>query len=174
MIRPSFFKHVKGYENVLVDSTLNKPKMKTPLYIILFITLFSTTMSAKSQTKLNHLAVYVKDLKTSAEFYGGLLGLEEIEEPFKDGLHVWYDMGGGQLHLIEEETPWTTPTIHKINHLCFSMADLEGFIQKLHDRNISFEDWPGEKGKINLRPDGIQQIYLQDPNGYWIEVNDEY
>lgn len=148
--------------------------MKPLFTILLFITLFTISMSANSQTKLNHLAVYVKDLKASTEFYGELLGLEEIEEPFKDGLHVWYDMGGGQLHLIEEKTPWTSPTINKINHLCFSMADLEGFIQKLNDRGISFEDWPGEKGKINLRPDGIQQIYLQDPSGYWIEVNDEH
>jgi len=26
---------------------------------------------------------------------------------------------------------------------------------------------------VQLRPDGIQQIYFQDPDGYWIEVNDD-
>ena len=24
-----------------------------------------------------------------------------------------------------------------------------------------------------VRPDKVQQIYLQDPDGYWIEVNDD-
>tara|TARA_R110000868_G_scaffold1389_10_gene10744 strand:+ start:3320 stop:3502 length:183 start_codon:yes stop_codon:yes gene_type:complete len=24
---------------------------------------------------------------------------------------------------------------------------------------------------ITKRPDGVKQIYLQDPDGYWIEVN---
>ncbi|WP_137402282.1 VOC family protein [Echinicola rosea] len=142
-------------------------------FTLLTILLFFICMSTFSQTKLNHIAVYVQDLKASAEFYGDFLALQEIEEPFKDGLHVWYSIGDSQLHLIEQQ-PWEIPTINKINHLCFSMEDFDGFIEKLKEHDISFEDWPGEKGKINIRPDGIRQIYIQDPNGYWIEVNDEH
>ncbi|RYF13836.1 MAG: VOC family protein, partial [Flavobacteriales bacterium] len=26
--------------------------------------------------------------------------------------------------------------------------------------------------EVTLRPDGIHQLYLQDPDGHWIEVND--
>ena len=26
---------------------------------------------------------------------------------------------------------------------------------------------------MQVRPDNIKQIYLQDPEGYWIEVNDD-
>lgn len=147
--------------------------MKNLLTLITIILLSILSMNTYSQTKLNHIAVYVKDLKASTEFYEGFLELKEIDEPFKDGLHAWYDIGGGQLHLIEDK-PWTNPTINKINHLCFSMEDFDGFIEKLKHHNISFEDWPGEKGKVNIRPDGIRQIYIQDPNGYWIEVNDEH
>jgi lactoylglutathione lyase len=25
--------------------------------------------------------------------------------------------------------------------------------------------------KINIRADGVKQIFFQDPDGYWIEVN---
>ncbi len=131
-------------------------------------------MNTHYPTKLNHIAVYVKDLKVSSDFYQDLIGLREIDEPFKDGLHAWFSIGEGQLHLIEKESPWEVPTINKVNHLCFSMADLNSFIDQLNEKNIHFEDWPGEKGKINIRPDGIRQIYLQDPNGYWLEINDEY
>lgn len=28
------------------------------------------------------------------------------------------------------------------------------------------------EGKVTLRSDGEHQIYFQDPDGYWIEVND--
>lgn len=144
------------------------------LPILSLIVLFSCiSMNSYSQTKINHIAVYVKNLQQSSEFYGDFLGLEEIEEPFKDGLHTWYNIGGSQLHLIEK-LPWAEPTINKINHLCFSVEDFDGFIKKLKDNQIAFEDWPGKKGKVTIRPDGIQQIYIQDPNGYWIEVNDEY
>ena len=42
----------------------------------------------------------------------------------------------------------------------------------LKDNNIPFENGKGEKNTITNRPDGVKQIYFQDPDGYWIEVND--
>nr|MBI1231492.1 VOC family protein [Cytophagales bacterium] len=146
-------------------------------YLTLCITLIfaSISMNAKSQTKINHVAVYAKDLKASGEFYGKIVGLQEIEEPFKDGLHIWYDMGmGTSLHVIARETPWQEPTIMKDNHLCFSVADLDGFIENLTKNAIPFEDARGNVAQVNIRPDGIRQIYIRDPSGYWLEINDEY
>ncbi len=140
--------------------------------ILAFILL---SMNAFSQTKINHFAVYAKDLKESAHFYEEVVGLTPIDEPFKDGLHAWYAIGYGlSMHLIEREKPWKEPLINKTNHLCFSVEDLEAFIEKLAHHDIPFEDAVDNKGKINIRPDGIRQIYIQDPNGYWIEINDEY
>jgi catechol 2,3-dioxygenase-like lactoylglutathione lyase family enzyme len=126
-----------------------------------------------AQIKTNHIAVHVSDLKESKDFYESILKLQEIDEPFKDGIHAWYDIGGGSaLHLIERVD---TPTeISKTNHLCFSMKDMDGFIERLRSTNYPFEDWPGEKGKITTRPDGVRQIYIQDPDGYWLEINDDY
>ncbi|MEX0883222.1 MAG: VOC family protein [Cyclobacteriaceae bacterium] len=132
-------------------------------------------MSANSQTKINHVSVYVKDLKVSSQFYEETVGIKKIEEPFKDGLHTWFEIGEGiSLHLIERETPWTNPSINKTNHLCFSVSDLNKFIERLAEEDISFEDAPGKKGEINIRPDGVKQIYIQDPDGYWLEINDEF
>jgi catechol 2,3-dioxygenase-like lactoylglutathione lyase family enzyme len=136
------------------------------------ILLLFTFHISTAQVKLNHIAVYVEDLAESKSFYSDIIGLEEIEEPFKDGLHVWYKLGNTQLHLIEGE--WEEPTINKNNHLCFSIENMEGFIENLKANEISFENWVGEAGKITQRVDGVQQIYFTDPNGYWIEVNDDY
>ncbi|MFD2037041.1 VOC family protein [Belliella marina] len=131
------------------------------------------SQNSQAQVKITHIAVYVSDLQRSADFYRDVLKFKEIEEPFKDGLHAWFDIGNNvQLHIIEDV--WTPVTINKINHLCFSIPDMDDFIKNLDSHQVSFEDWPGEKGKINIRPDGIQQIYLTDPDGYWIEINDEY
>jgi catechol 2,3-dioxygenase-like lactoylglutathione lyase family enzyme len=162
-----------------LDLAPTKPKLSMPqksnptYFIILAFTLFS--MNAFSQTKINHFAVYAKDLKESSQFYEEVVGLTPIDEPFKDGLHAWYSIGYGlSMHLIEREKPWKEPVIDKTNHLCFSVENLEEFIEKLARYNIPFEDAVDNKGKINIRPDGIRQIYIQDPNGYWIEINDEY
>ena len=36
---------------------------------------------------------------------------------------------------------------------------------------IKFSDWPGTPNTVNKRADGIKQIFFQDIDGYWIEVN---
>ena len=123
-------------------------------------------------SKFSHIAVLVKNLEESGKFYGEILGLKEVEEPFKDGLHRWFELGSGTLHLIEE--PWEELVFRRSNHLCLSVDDLEAFIEKLHAHDIEFEDARGNKDKIHVRPDGIRQIFFQDPSGYWVEVNDDY
>ncbi|MEX0646354.1 MAG: VOC family protein [Balneolaceae bacterium] len=132
-------------------------------------------MNANGQAKINHIAVYVEDLEESGRFYEQVIGIEEIDEPFNDGLHLWYDVGGGaSLHLIEREEPWSTPAVDKTNHLCFSVPDMDRIIANLDEYSIPFEDWPGNAGEVTIRPDGIRQIYLKDPSGYWLEINDDY
>jgi lactoylglutathione lyase len=87
-------------------------------------------MSTFAQIKVNHIAVHVSKLKPSMAFYENIVGLNAIEEPFKDGVHAWYDIGGGAaLHLIE--APNVPTEISKVNHLCFSMEDMDAFIQTL-------------------------------------------
>ncbi len=135
--------------------------------------LIGISMSAFAQIKVNHIAVHVTKLQPSMEFYQDIVGLEEIEEPFKDGLHAWYDIGGGAaLHLIE--APNTPTEISKVNHLCFSMENMDDFIQTLKDTGYPFESWEGESGKITTRVDGVRQIYIQDPDGIWLEINDDF
>jgi lactoylglutathione lyase len=128
-----------------------------------------------SQVKINHIAIHVSDLARSKVFYEEVLGLQLIDEPFKDGLHAWYAIGGGaSVHLIEELSLVPPTEISKTNHLCFSVADMDAFIQNLNQRDCPFEDWAGEQGKIHVRPDGIQQIFFIDPDGYWIEINNDF
>lgn len=132
-------------------------------------------MIALPKIKINHIAIHVADLKRSQLFYSGVLGLKMIEEPFKDGLHAWYDIGGGaSVHLIEELSLIPPVQISKTNHLCFSVSDMDAFIQNLERKSCSFENWAGDQGKIHIRPDGIQQIFFRDPDNYWIEVNNDF
>jgi lactoylglutathione lyase len=126
-----------------------------------------------TQTKpqLNHIAMYVADLKTSTNFYLNVVGLDTIPEPFHDGKHTWFAIGPkSHLHLIQGAT---IPTVHdKNSHLCFSVPAVEDFMQRLSKNNIPFESWEGVKMKATLRIDGVRQIYFKDPDGYWIEMND--
>lgn len=132
-------------------------------------------MSKVSEIHINHIAIHVAELGRSQAFYGEILGLRQIDEPFKDGLHAWYAIGGGaSVHLIEELHQSPPREISKTNHLCFSVKDMNAFIQNLNRKNCPFENWAGDQGEIHIRPDGIKQIFFRDPDNYWIEVNDDF
>jgi lactoylglutathione lyase len=119
---------------------------------------------------LNHIALHVNNLKKSADFYENVLQLKKIPEPFKDGLHEWFSLGAGaQLHLIGGASNKTE--YNRNSHLCFSVSSIEDFISRLDKAAVPYNNWAGESKKITQRVDGVKQIYFQDPDGYWIEVN---
>jgi lactoylglutathione lyase len=75
-----------------------------------------------------------------------------------------------QLHLIEGRKE--DLTIAQNNHIAFSVQSLSDFIQVLKKENIYFEGQKGSSGTFVVRADDVKQIYLKDPDGYMIEVND--
>ena len=142
---------------------------------ILFFTLcffaFASTKAQMTKPRINHIAFSVLDLQKSTAFYRDVIGLDTIPEPFHDGRHTWFSIGDrSHLHLIQNPPPLVVPT--KNTHLCFSVPSIDGFIEKLKKAGIPFEDWPGTKGAVTIRTDKVKQIYLQDPDGYWLEIND--
>ncbi len=140
--------------------------------IIATVNIHSNVMAqVKQKPVLNHIALYVFDLKKSTEFYRDVLQLDVIPEPFKDGKHTWFKLGEySQLHLIEGATQILPH--EKSSHLCFSVKSLKEFITLLDKREIDRVNMKGDSRAPTLRPDGVSQIYFQDPDGYWLEVND--
>jgi lactoylglutathione lyase len=145
------------------------------LTAILFSIIFQKAMAQNKPENvpaiLNHIAVYVADLKTATTFYEGVFNLKIIPEPFKDNRHTWFTLGpAGQLHLIQGAKG--NEVFDKNGHLCFSVPSVDEFVKKLNAKNISFEDWAGKEKGVTLRVDGVKQIYFKDPDGHWLEVND--
>lgn len=125
-----------------------------------------------SKNHFNHLALYVYDLKASADFYARVIQLDSIAEPFHDGRHTWFNMGEhSQLHLIGGNSKEQQHI--KDTHLCFSVASLEDFMQHLDKEKINYSNWAGSGKTPTTRADGVKQVYFQDPDGYWIEVNND-
>lgn len=119
---------------------------------------------------LDHFALSVKDVDQTAKFYKDVLNLEEITNRTKNEGIRWLSLGDGkELHLVSAIKGEIK--INKAVHLALKTTDFNKVIAKLEDREIEYSDWPGNLYKINSRADGIKQVYFQDPNGYWIEVN---
>ena len=147
--------------------------MKKIIPLLAIIIAFASNKSVAQKTKahINHLAIYVVDLKKSDWFYKEVIGLDTIPEPFHDGKHTWLSIGpGASLHVIEGAQAKIEH--FKNNHICFSVPSVEKFVEILSKNNLTWEDLIGKKNSITNRVDGVKQIWLQDPDGYWIEIND--
>ena len=120
----------------------------------------------------NHIALSVKDVNESVEFYQKVLHLEEIKNTASDSKTRWLSINEGkQLHLIPR--PNSEIKINKAVHFALTTSDLDSFITNLKELEIDYSDWLDTPNKDYIRKDGIRQVYFQDPNGYWIEINDD-
>ena len=118
----------------------------------------------------NHIALAVKDVNESITFYQKVFGFDEIENTASNSKTRWLSLNEDkELHLIPR--PEASIQIVKEVHFAFSTKDIHLFTSHLAALHLPYFDWLGTKDKIHMRKDGIKQIYFQDPNGYWIEVN---
>jgi len=125
------------------------------------------------ELRINHMSFQVRSLEHSAKFYQEILRLPEIECGARKANIRWFGIGNGQsVHLIEGDIGQTFVKIS--THLCISAADFEGTVRHIRDKGATFCNLAGEQGKEHMRADGVRSIYLQDPDGYWIEVNEDY
>ena len=122
--------------------------------------------------EFNHETILVVDMNKTADFYEKVMKLQRIPEPFHDNKHIWMKMGQhSQLHIVQGAKEVVA---HDINiHMAFTVPSLEDFAKHLDSLNIKYGNWTQSSKQPQVRPDGIKQIYFQDPDGYWIEVNND-
>jgi lactoylglutathione lyase len=145
--------------------------MRIVLIAVLFGAGALPASAQAARARINHLAIYVVDLKKTADFYSNIVGLDTIPEPFHDNKHVWYRIGpGASLHVISGAPQPKEYFLN--NHMCFSVPSVEEFVDKLKQNKMGWVNAQGEKMKITTRVDGVKQIWINDPDGYWLEIND--
>ncbi len=98
--------------------------------------------------------------KAARRFYGGLLGLEELEKPeaLKPRGGVWFRVGAHQLHVGVEE-PFAPATKA---HPAFRVADLDAVRERLAGAGVAVRD---DDGTIP----GMRRFYAADPFGNRLE-----
>lgn len=120
----------------------------------------------------NHIALAVKDVNESVAFYQKVFRLEEIPNSASESKTRWLVFGDGvQLHLIPR--PDSEIKINKAVHFALATSEFDANVLSLEELQIPYTDWRGAPNKVYIRNDGIRQVYFQDPNGYWIEINDD-
>ena len=120
----------------------------------------------------NHIALSVKDVNESIGFYQKVFQFKEIQNTASTSKTRWLEIGESkQLHLIPR--PDAEIKTNKAVHFALSTKSFEDFVDHLEALKIPYSDWKNTPDKSYVRNDGIRQIYFQDPDAYWIEVNDD-
>jgi lactoylglutathione lyase len=146
---------------------------KTIISLLVITVLLPVVCKAQKGTDISpvidHIAITTGNLKKSTEFYTKVLHLKKVDNPFADTVHQWYSLGNGvKLHAIQGDCA----VVHPIaEHLCFSVGSVHEFAKVLDKLNIKYSNWKGDSKEPTLRADGVLQLYFQDPDGYWIEIN---
>jgi lactoylglutathione lyase len=114
--------------------------------------------------KFEHIALPIKDLSKSIHFYHTLLGLEFLPRPDFDFEGAWFDLGNGiQLHLLKSEVSHIMSG-SRLFHFAFKVEDVKEIEDLCIEHNLLFNP-------IKTRSDGIRQIFVQDPDGWYLEFN---
>jgi catechol 2,3-dioxygenase-like lactoylglutathione lyase family enzyme len=97
--------------------------------------------------RLHHVSFAVKDLPASKRFFGGVLGLPEMERPSFNFPGAWYSLGDRQLHLIVDQSAGreAADRISRSDHMALEF---------------------GEGGNKAL---GMDQVFCRDPDGHVVE-----
>ena len=121
--------------------------------------------------RLDHIALLVRDLDESVAFLTQVLGLTEGVNPM-GGTHIrWIEIGDGRRFHVQAGDI-SKVHVEKQTHFALSATDFDAVLARFRAENIAFTDMAGTPGAINTRPDGMRAAFVQDPNGYWFEVND--
>jgi catechol 2,3-dioxygenase-like lactoylglutathione lyase family enzyme len=145
-------------------------KISSLVVVIAFFGCLHAQENTGFKISYNHLALSVKDVNKSAEFYKNVMMLPEITNRSAiDGIRWFALADGSELHLISviRESVITNKAIH----IGLTTNKFDSILTRLVELNIPYSDWPGKPNTVNIRADGIKQIFFQDPDGYWVEVN---
>ena len=113
--------------------------------------------------ELNHVALHVKDVEKSCEFYREVLLLQPLPRPAFTFPGAWFRLGKTQeLHLIGERTE---PVVshNRGNHFALQADNLDEWEAHLKAKNARYLP-------RKTRPDGVLQLFVQDPDGHHIEL----
>ncbi|MFH4967276.1 VOC family protein [Gaetbulibacter sp. M240] len=133
----------------------------------------SEALATTYNLTLQHTTVVVSNFKESQKFYKDILGLVEIETNFLPENQMFLALGNN-LELHVGEVPGVEINPSNFNHFAISSNNLDAYLQHLEKNGIFHYNLGGtNKGFIQTRPDGVRQTFIQDPDGYWIEINDK-
>lgn len=132
----------------------------------------SNSIATTFNLTLQHTTLVVSNFAVSKTFYTEILGLKDLNADWLPKKQMFLSLGPNlELHIGEVEGVKINPS--KFNHIAISTNDLDSYLKHLNSKGVMHSSLGGSKKKyVQKRTDGVRQTFIQDPDGYWIEIND--
>jgi lactoylglutathione lyase len=122
-------------------------------------------------TRFTYVGIRVTDLEKSIDFYTKILGMKvsgrgKIEQTKGETVGLQSEKDGFVLELnyYEKDSPYNTKynVGEGLDHLAFKVDDL--------DKALKEAKKAGYRTILEMKADGSQWAYVEDPDGIWIEL----
>ena len=125
-----------------------------------------------SHFQLHHISRYVRDVDVSAAFYQTVLGLSESPNRVGKAHIRWFTIDDFRtVHLIGGDPEGERPR-QFATHMALATQKFDEVVSRLQKHGVMFVSLTRQAGEVTTRSDGVRQVYFQDPDGHWIEIND--
>lgn len=114
---------------------------------------------------LRHVALNVRDVRKSREFYCDVLGMQLEWMPDEDNVYLTSGHDNLAIHkLPEDAAPNPVQTVHHIGFIVRRPEDVDIWAARIRDRGIPLAAEP------KTHRDGARSFYFHDPDGLLIQL----
>jgi lactoylglutathione lyase len=120
--------------------------------------------------KFLHVSITVKDMEESIKFYSNIIGLKLVRRRTisENNAEIAF-FKDEQSNVDIELTYWKNKKEwnegDELDHLAFSVSDLDASIKKFRDLGIEIAKEP-----FYLKGSTTKIAFIKDPNGIWLEL----
>jgi catechol 2,3-dioxygenase-like lactoylglutathione lyase family enzyme len=114
---------------------------------------------------LRHVALNVRDVRKSVEFYRNVLGMDVEWEPDPENVYLTSGSDNLAIHKLPEGAePSTVQNVHHIGFIVKTMADVDALAAHVESQGISLVH------PLKTHRDGARSFYFKDPDEVLIQV----
>jgi catechol 2,3-dioxygenase-like lactoylglutathione lyase family enzyme len=114
---------------------------------------------------LRHVALNVRNVRQSVEFYCAVLGMKVEWEPDSDNVYLTSGSDNLAIHKLPEgREPGAVQSIHHIGFIVARPEDVDAVAEQIQAQGVTLVE------PVKTHRDGARSFYFRDPDGILIQL----